>query len=264
MTSAYALLWMAGFVPLGVAWRANSGTSLLHATGWGIAAWLMWGWPLLLADATFQGLEPGRFVALCFTGAAGITVLGARRPQVFAWNFVVAGLLSVVLLPLAESLSIGTDPVDPLRITFVSATLAAGVLNYLPTRAAPAILLLSVALGGELVSLFAPGVLPEHGLELFHVLVLLSPWVGWACFWRPQSSLSEFDRLWLDFRDRLGFFWAQRVREQFNRAASNAGWPVHLRWRGLHRTVRGKMIAPSEQQAMIDTLRAALQRFTEK
>jgi hypothetical protein len=26
--------------------------------------------------------------------------------------------------------------------------------------------------------------------------------------------------------------WALRVREQFNRAAANAGWPVRLNWSG--------------------------------
>jgi hypothetical protein len=224
-----------------------------------MAAWLAWGYALLLADADAPGLEPARFVALSLTGAAGVAVLGARRPHVAAWDFVVLGLVAVMLLPLIESMFIGTDPNDPLRIFFLSATIGVGLLNYLPTRAAPAVLLMALAAAGEVESLFTAGV---DALQLFHLLVLLSPWAVWVCWRGGARGVSEFDRLWLDFRDRLGLFWAQRVREQFNRAAAHAGWPVHLAWRGLHRTGRGDVIPSAEQDAMIETLRAALQRFT--
>ncbi len=88
----------------------------------------------------------------------------------------------------------------------------------------------------------------------------MAPCAVWGCWWGPRPAQSEFDRLWLDFRDRFGFFWSQRVREQFNNSAAHAGWPVYLRWRGLRRTTR-EPIGPFDQQAMIDTLRKALQRF---
>ena len=192
-----------------------------------------------------------------------MAVLGARRPHVVAWNFVVLGLLAVTLLPMVESLFIGTHHVDPLRLCFLSATLAVGVLNYLPTRSAPAVLLLAVALTGELVSLFAPAVLPGRGeLPLFHLLVMLAPWATWGCWRGTRTARSEFDRLWLDFRDRWGLFWAQRVREQFNRAAGHACWPLYLGWSGLHRTAPTAIVA-ADQAAMLETLRKALQRFME-
>ena len=34
----------------------------------------------------------------------------------------------------------------------------------------------------------------------------------------------------VSFRDSWGLMWSQRFREQFNRAAENAGWPITLRW----------------------------------
>jgi len=43
--------------------------------------------------------------------------------------------------------------------------------------------------------------------------------MGWLCQWRRGEEASEFDRLWLRFRDRWGLFWSQRVREQFMKYA---------------------------------------------
>ncbi len=259
----YVVLWALGLVPLTYGWRANRVTTLGHAVAWSAAAWTAWGVALFVADADQLGPEPARYTALCLTAAAGVAVLGARRPQVMAWDFVVLGLLAVMLLPLLESIFIGTDPVDPLRVFFLGATLGVGLLNYVPTRSAPAVMLLALAEAGEGASLFAPGVMPANGIvQLFHLLLLLTPWGVWGCWRGGWRGRSEFDRLWLDFRDRLGLLWSQRVREQFNRAAANAGWPVSLAWRGLRRTATGPAISPAEQHAALDTLRAALTRFS--
>lgn len=262
MTTLYAVLWLAGLCRILPTLHSNRSTSLVYATGWAATAWITWGWVLLDRDIEQTGLEPFRYLALCVTAAAGVAVLGARRPQLVAWNFVVFGLLGVMVLPLVVSLLIGTHRVDGMGIFFLSATLAVGLLNYLPTRAAPAVLLAALAVVGEMTSLFAPDSLPDPNLvSLFNLLILAVPWGVWACWRKERLNRSEFDRVWLDFRDRLGLFWAQRVREQFNRAAANAGWPVHLMWRGLHRTVHGTAIVPAEQDAMLETLHAALQRF---
>jgi hypothetical protein len=128
------------------------------------------------------------------------------------------------------------------------------------------VLLAALAVGGELLYLFVPTpplatFAGQSDVQLFHLLVLLSPWAAWICWRRPRTGSSEFDRLWLDFRDRYGLFWSQRVREQFNHAAQHAGWVVRLAWRGLHRTSQAA-IAPADQSAMLETLRKALQRFT--
>jgi hypothetical protein len=70
--------------------------------------------------------------------------------------------------------------------------------------------------------------------------------------------LGAADRLWLDFRDAWGLLWGQRVREQFNRAADNAGWPVTLTWGGL-RGISGEPGVAEEK--LLETLRAIVQRF---
>ena len=60
-----------------------------------------------------------------------------------AWNFVVAGLLAVLLRPLLEGL--GELKLGPAHLLFLAGALAVPVLNYLPTRLAPAALAFAIA-----------------------------------------------------------------------------------------------------------------------
>jgi hypothetical protein len=186
MRVVFAGLMAVGLLPLILAWRCHRASSVAHSLMWTIAAWLSWGLAFLLGDER-AGLDPGRYCALCLTGCAGIAVLGARRPHVFAWNFVVLGLFAVMAWPLAESLIIGTAPTDPLRIFFVTATVAVGILNYLPTRLAPAAVLLAIACAGEAVLLFAPGwLLGDVAPMIAAALLAAVPWVA-----RPIGSGSS-------------------------------------------------------------------------
>ncbi len=109
-----------GFYPFYRAWRANRHTSLTHAVCWATTAWLAWGQALANGPAAPSGLDFWRYLALCLTGAAGVAVLGARRPHVGAWNVVVVGLLAVFLLPLAEQYFLGSAPANALRVFFVA------------------------------------------------------------------------------------------------------------------------------------------------
>lgn len=250
MQFLFAGLVLVGLVPLIAAWRAHRADSLAHAVLWAIAAWLVWGITFLADDDAV-----GRYIALSLTGCAGIAVLGARRPHVGAWNFVVLGLFAVMILPLTEALLIGTRSADTLRIFFMAATIAVGVLNYLPTRFAPAALCLAGACAGHMLLLFAPAWLPENALFLPALLLIAVPWVGWACVRGRKAKLRPIDRLWLDFRDGWGVLWAQRVREQFNRALASAGSSATLRWSGIIGLEEG------EEMLALETLRAILQRF---
>ena len=206
-------------------------------------------------------MEPARYCALCLTGCVGVAVLGARRPHVWAWNFVVLGLFAVMVLPLLETLFIGTHPIDGLRIFFLAATLAIGILNYLPTRMAPAAVLLFIVGAAEIALLYAPASLPGFAEAwLVDLLLTAIPWIGWTC-WSRRTERSEFDREWLTFRDRWGLVWGQRVREQYNHACQNAGLPGQLTWSGL-RSVAGESMADQPvTEKYLEMLRAILQRF---
>jgi hypothetical protein len=261
MRYLYLALWLLGFWPLLCAWWINRRTSLLHALNWALAAWVAWGMALSLGAPHLLGLDPGRYLALCLTGAAGVAVLGARQPQAVAWNFVVLGLLAVLVLPLLESHILGQPSLGPLRTFFLGATLAVCLLNYLPTRFCPAVLLWALACAGEMTLLVAADTdLLARLAPAIHGLVLAIPWLAFLCEKTRPTPLSQFDGLWLEFRDHWGLFWAQRVRDQFNRAAVHAGWPAHLYWQGLALLQTG-LPAEQTQDEMIAILRALLKRF---
>jgi len=254
---------LCGLIPLGRAWWVNRHTSLVQALHWAIVAWIVW-MATLLAGPSIHGheaVDPTRYLALSLSGCAGIAVLGARRPYVGAWNFVVLGLLAVLVLPLVEGLLIRGRTPGTLHFLFLAAVLSVGLLNYLPTRLAPAGLLLAAAEAGQMLLMIVPDPEPAHrtAIQLVAELCLIGvPWIAYASWHRSSPGQNEFDRLWLRFRNRFGLVWGQRVREQFNRSAHNAGWPVHLTWRGLRRT--GDAAMP-DAIAVLETLRALLKRF---
>lgn len=263
MALACWLVLLTGAYPLWRAWRACAASTLRPALVWAVAAWLAWA-AALTAAALAPARDPLtlRYLALGLTACALVAVLGARRPIVRAWNFVLLGLLAVLLLPLAEGL--GTLRLNWPSWLFLAGTLAVGLLNYLPTRLGPAVLVLG---GGCAVAL--ADVLPaasggQSGRQLLPVawlLVALAPWVAYAVMGRRPAARAEFDALWLGFRDRFGLVWGQRLREQFNRAAEHAGWPVVLRWGGLRLRPGAAMPGTEAQAEMVATLRAMLKRF---
>src|SRR6516225_8638116 len=103
------LILASGAYPLAIAWRANRATTLRHALVWACAAGVAWVLAFFLADYySDNAARLARYVALCLTSCAAVAVLGARRPGVTAWNFVVLGLLAVHLLPVAEGALTGS------------------------------------------------------------------------------------------------------------------------------------------------------------
>jgi hypothetical protein len=262
MQIVFALLVLAGFYPLFRAWRANRRSSLRHAVYWSVAAWTAWGAALMFYSPHDLGLDPWRHIALAFTGAAAVAVLGARRPHVQAWDAVVLGLLAVMLLPLVEHVFLGMPAVGGLRGAFLAATLAVGVFNYVPTAVGPAALLLGGVLAGECRPLFVTDLeftpLAQEALDLG---VLLIPWLGLMLWGRGLGDIPILDQLWRDFRDRYGWFWGQRVREQYNRGAANAGLPGHLFWHGWELAENEPAPTPAQVEEMLAILQSLLKRF---
>jgi hypothetical protein len=261
MQILFPLLTIAGFYPLVRVWRAQRRTSLQHAVIWAGAAWAAWGLALVFGTPHRFGLDPWRYLALCITGGAGVAVLGARRPGVAAWDLVVVGLLAVMLLPLGESLFLGTPALDWLRLVFLVGTLAVGMLNYAPTNLAFPALLLGAVCFGECLVLFSADLLGSPGaLNVLHLSLLVVPWLGLA-LWQRTPAEHPFDRLWLDFRNCFGLFWGQRVREQFNRGAAHAGLPGYLYWHGWEQGKKDDPPTEGQWREMQAILMALLKRF---
>lgn len=240
MSAWWGLALVAGAVPVGRAGWAVVGTPLAWAWAWAAAAWVGW------CVAVFAGGAAGAaYLALSLTACAGVAVLGARRPGAAAWNFVVAGLLALLCRPYLEGL--GQLRAGPAHLAILAAALAVALGNYLPTRQAPAVLLLGAGCGLELATLAGEAVAGWP-------LAAAAPWAAWLGARRRADTADE---LWRSFRDRYGFVWAQRAREQFNRAAANAGHAVELGWGGL-RMAPGAEVSPAALRALLE---ATLRRF---
>ena len=136
-----------------------------------------------------------------------------------------------------------------------------GIINFLPTRLGPAAFLLLFTCAGHLALWAGTFSAQGHTQAILNVSGALVPWLGWLCWWKWRGQGTAFDRLWLDFRDRWGLMWSQRVREQFNHAAENAGWPVQLNWSGLVMRKDGAERGVADEGKYVETLRAVVQRF---
>jgi hypothetical protein len=223
-------------------WQSSRGWTLRHSLVW---LWLAWGaWCL----AGWFHAPALHYLALALTACAGVAVLGARRPIVTAWHLVVAGLLVLLLRGFWEAM--GEVRLDGVHAVVLGGALAVALGNYLPTRQGPAALLLGAWCTLDLAGLMgAVEVWPVAWLVLAGV-----PWLALALARRREEP--EFDALWRTFRDRFGFVWAQRLRDQFNRAASNAGLPLSLGWSGLRQGA-----AALDVEKALAILRSALRRF---
>lgn len=266
------ILVAGGVLPLAEAWRALGKTSLRSAVLWSALAYGSWAAVWLMLDTTAAAeTETARRIALVFSCTPGIAVMGARRPHVGAWNFVVVGLLGVLSLPLVEEIFLGVRSHGELRTFFVAGILGVTCLNYLPTSQALTALLAAGGLVGQFLTPAAsdpdafPPLRPFFTGNAFDLMLLLVPWAAWvtATIAGKRGSNTAFDARWLRFRNAYGLVWGYRVREQFDAAARNAGQPVRLTWHGL--VSEGKSPTdPGDIQEMEMVLQALLRRFLEQ
>lgn len=261
MELVVAILLLSAGAPVWHAWLANHYTALAHTMAWMAAAWLSWTLSAWLAIVA----SPSRFMeylALCLTACAIVALMGARRPGVYAWNFVVVGLLAVMLLPVAQrSISGGTLALDVLPALLLGSIFAVGLINFLPTRFWATAMLLFVACVWELLWLCRDQPSKASWSLIPGFAAACAPWMAWLAAHRPAQTDSQFDRVWLSFRDRFGLVWSQRLCDQFNRSAVNSGWPVVLTWKGLRRKPGAANAEPLVRQEMSETLAALMKRF---
>jgi hypothetical protein len=206
-----------------------------------------------------QWLSAARFIAAALTLCPTVAVLGAKRPQDRAWNFVVLALWGIVSLPSLLS--------PALRGAILWVLILLPAINYLPTRFAWGALLVVL---GEFI-LFAPR-LPLVGRPL---LATDPGLVSLACFAAAALVTARFcakdrrqrhalDQLWLAFRDLFGLFWGLRVQERVNAAAKQFGWPLYLSWSGFRGADDHQLldeIPAAYERALRQTLKGLLRRF---
>jgi hypothetical protein len=228
-------------------WRCFGGTTLAAPAGWAVAAvvalasaeaWLAWRGP--------QGASLVRYAAACGTLCPLMAVLGAKRPQDRGWQWIVVSLWAVLLVPLFQSLAIGSRnslALQPVWQGVAWCLLAMGLLNYLPTRNVAAAvlavcgqwLLLAEQLGGDGVSD------PPRRVALALCLMLAGGMLAAGAARkraanRKSSGLNDANRRWNRFRDGWGAFWALRVMQRLNQSAELGVAPLRLQWSGWEAT----------------------------
>lgn len=222
-------------------------TTLVAAWAWSLMAVTAWTAVWLAAKLTSVSNNVGIvdqlwYAVAILTPTPLLAVLGARRPRVNTWNaFVLLPYVIVFGVPAIHAWSgdghISTLQVEPPFVFGYLFVIVMGTGNYFGTKYTGAGLCLGVAL----LLLFAPyssavpESFPDKTTSREWATGLLAVGVVWA-YWKSQSKYvptGEYDRLWLDFRDRFGIVWAKRVMDRWNKAAKTGQWNVQLELYGI-------------------------------
>ena len=160
-----------------------------------------------------------RYVAAITTFCPLMAVLGAKRPQDRAWQFIVAALICVLALPALQDLLYRYgQPValHPAWQWFIAVLIVIEVANYLPTRYGAS----SVLFAAAQIVLMAdylpagPQVAARWRVPIALGLTAVAgalPAVGLP---RRRPAADRLARLRRDFRDWYGMLWALRVEQR--------------------------------------------------
>lgn len=205
------------------------------------------------------------YAAALFTFGPPMAVLGAKRPQHNAWQWIVASLLLVLAWPSAlTALRRGWAPLD-LHFSwrfFLAALWLAGWPNYLPTRFRASAALYGLGQAALVARAVGWNAFADSNRFGAGTIALAC---GAACAWLslrvPRATPPRpMDSAWVGFRDAFGAVWGLRVAERFNALALNMSWPVRLGWRGI-RSSDGAPFDGSPPAECERQLGALLERF---
>lgn len=240
-------------------------------------AWAAFSFAMLAADAAWAAgnAAANRLTAMHLEYLAAVTVvapfvalLGAKRPQHVAWQWIVASLVALLAFQDLRSWLIeGVKPSPHAAWQWLlAALLLMQVCNYLPTRYATAAILAAAGQLGVLASSFS--FLPAAPPWVFTAgVVSLSLAVLWAAILsrRRRRVVDAWRGAWLDFRDLYGVLWAVRVCQRVN-AVSAGQTRRQLSWQGISPVSVGQTPTTDEgvdqdAEPLRRSLRAVLARF---
>lgn len=212
-----------GGVEIGVWFATGAGAGAVVGPGVPLPAWC----------------HAARYAAAVLALCPTVALLGAKRPQDRAWQWVVAAFWAVMMVPAARAYLLqGGDAVvlHTSQGVFLLAVAAMGVANWIATRFAVAALM-----GGAaqtlLVAPYTPlaGMLPELPLALPVAALVGIAAALLARYWlaRRQRGGDPIERVWLEFRDQYGLFWSARLMARLNAAARLHGCPAAIHWRSV-------------------------------
>jgi hypothetical protein len=232
------------------------GSTAVPAAAWSVAACLALAAEMAMRSA--GGLaDPAaaaaaRLAVVAVAVCPAMSLLGAKRPQHGVWQFIVATLAFVLVMPAisARLMRPGSLPdVHLIGRFFMPVLVLVGWLNFAGTRR---VLPASCVAIGQILLMrgFLPGARPDAaggmGLDalaavLFAAGALLATIQTLAAAGRPAPPAAgplaaAIDPAFVALRDTLGAAWALRLAEAFNALATTRGWPCRLRFGGIDET----------------------------
>jgi hypothetical protein len=266
-SGALALVGMTALV-----WRkpALRGTTLLAPWYWSAASLAAIGateiaLALAVTSPPQPWIVPLRFAAAMSSFCPTMALLGAKRPQDRAWQFIVFSLWAILSLPSIEWLLFGgVQEMHPARFWFLAILTGAGALNGTATRFWLSSWLVCVgqlALVAPYFSATESWLSAARGPQLGLLAMVLAWGLQAAGLPRGSAARSGLDRVWLDFRDQFGVVWGLRVAERINSAAAMVGWPVTLGWHGFRASDGSPAIGFEMPAPIEESFRALLRRF---
>jgi hypothetical protein len=262
------------------AWRLR-GTTLAAPAVWAAGSLAAVGCVELLAATGLVDGHPAsqlRFAAAVTVLCPMMAVLGAKRPQDRAWQWVVVALLATLWLPAANVWIVGPSEAVHLSLAwqaFIAVLWLLGPLNYLPTGNWLPALLASAGQGVVLAPFLAPAgwSLGEKSVPAALAAIIAAMGIVWVRSWRRSrldarsggQQLDDLNATWLRFRDAFGAFWAVRVMQRVNLGVESMEPPFTLAWHGWE-GFPDVHAAPcdSDRKAILHaakTQRTALRRF---
>jgi hypothetical protein len=226
-----------------VVWRAA-----WRLRGTTLAAPALWATITALVFAIVEGFIPSRNLgdvalatALARYGATAGTfcpimaVLGAKRPQDRGWQWVVASLWLILLVPAGQAwVARGGNTLELSAVWRVLLVGLAGLtlLNYGPTAWCVNAALVA---GGQFVLLsvyFYDATVEDLCMSRLIAVALFAVAAGLRPWRRRDVGMHATER-WLAFRNGWGAFWGLRVMHRINETAEASQWPVRLTWGGF-------------------------------
>lgn len=267
-----------------IAWQLPRvrGTTLTAPFCWAVASAVALAWiEVARYHGTLETFRPlGRsvatYLAACTTFCPLMAVLGAKRPQDRAWQWIVASLWLILAAPALQSLVASSGRYlllsGPWR-WFVILLLAVSLAVYWPTRFRIAAIF---ATAGQ-VALLSPALIVaahEHAAAMFTT----------GCCWLAVATviavrLSRIDQSqraqqaapreltyavarWLWFCDAWGALWGLRVMLRVNQTAELQNWPVRLSLGSVEVVETAATDSPAATAPQIEAaLDAVLRRF---
>ncbi|HET6883538.1 MAG TPA: hypothetical protein VFI31_25525 [Pirellulales bacterium] len=271
-TIAISLGTLAGAVCACATWWLRA-TTLTAPCLWAAASLL-----LLTADvaATCAGeWPPGSLAAAHLNYLASVTcvtpfvaLLGAKRPQNVAWQWIVLSLVGLLAFQDLRSWSIEAVAPSPHAAWcwLLAAIVVMQLFNYLPTRYAAAATLAAagqVCLLADYLPLVpgGPTWLFPTGLAALSSAVLLAAMLSR----RQRPGQDKRQAAWLNFRDAFGALWGLRVAERVNALAAEQTCVLRLTWHGFE-TAKSEsppecVATPEDNDRLWRALRSVLNRF---